>query len=77
MSSQLRQIRTPNGEKRFKRSEWLTVQQMTSYFSHLSVLHKSGRIVENEDDDAQDVAMLKEALDRQQMKHEVASNLEL
>ena len=78
VSSQLRKIRTPNGEKRFKRSEWLTVQQVTSYFSRLSVLHKSGRIVENEDDDdAEDVAMLKEALDRRQMSHDVASNLDL
>ena len=77
VSSQLRQIRNPNGEKRFKRSEWLTAQQITSCFSRLSVLHKSGRIVENEDDDAEDVAMLKEALDRQQMSHDVASNLDL
>ena len=78
VSSQLRKIRTPNVEKRFKRSEWLTVQQVTSYFSRLSVLHKSGRIVENEDDDdAEDVAMLKEALDRRQMSYDVASNLDL
>lgn len=77
MSSQLRKIRTPNGEKRFKRSEWLTAQQITSYFSRLSVLQKSGRMVENEDDDAEDVTMFEEALDRQQMSHDVASNLDL
>lgn len=77
VSSQLRKIRTPNGEKRFKRSEWLTVQQITSYFSHLTVLQKSGRMVENEDDDAEDVTMFEEALDRQQMSHDVASNLDL
>lgn len=77
VSSQLRKIRTPNGEKRFKRSEWLTVQQITSYFSRLSVLQKSGRMVENEDDDAEDVTMFEEALDRQQMSHDVASNLDL
>lgn len=77
VSSQLRKIRTPNGQKRFKRSEWLTVQQITSYVSRLSVLQKSGRMVENEDDDAEDVTMFEEALDRQQMSHDVASNLDL
>lgn len=53
------------------------MQQITSYFSRLSVLQKSGRMVENEDDDAEDVTMFEEALDRQQMSHDVASNLDL
>ena len=43
VASKLRSVRTQDGGKMFQRSEWLTVQQVKSYFSRLSVLHRNGR----------------------------------
>ncbi|XP_078382539.1 uncharacterized protein LOC144665220 [Oculina patagonica] len=78
VSSQLRTMRTPDGKKRFQRSYWLTVQQITSYFSRLSVLHRSGRILESaEDVDDEEVAMIEEALERQQMSNNISTNLDM
>lgn len=70
VSSLLRKMKTPNGEKRFQRSEWLTVQQITSYFSRLSVLHRSGRTLESAEDD-------EEALQRRQVSSKIVNNLEI
>ena len=69
LSAQLRSVRNPNGRKMFKKSEWLTAQQVTSYFSHLSVLYRSGRFSRDaEDKDVEEIAMLEEALLRQKTK---------
>ena len=51
VSSQLRNMRTTDGNKIFHWSEWLTTQQITSYFSRLSILQRSGRLVENEEEE--------------------------
>ena len=64
----------------FQRSEWLTVQQVTSYFSRLSVLHRSGRFSRNKEDkedDVEEIMMLEEALSRQGLNEDITSNLEL
>lgn len=62
----------------FKKSEWLTAQQVTSYFSRLSVLYRSGRFSRDaEDKDVEEIAMLEEALSRQKMNENITSNLEL
>ena len=78
VSSQLRSVRNPDGVKMFKKSEWLTAQQVTSYFSRLSVLYRSGRFSRDaEDKDVEEIAMLEEALSRQKMNKNITSNLEL
>ena len=78
VSSQLRSVRNPDGVKMFKKSEWLTAQQVISYFSRLSVLYRSGRFSRDaEDKDVEEIAMLEEALSRQKMNENITSNLEL
>ena len=78
VSYQLRSVRNPDGGKMFNKSEWLTAQQVTSYFSRLSVLHRSGRFSRDaEDKDVEEIAMLEEALSRQKIKENITSNLEL
>ena len=80
VASKLRSVRTQDGGKMFQRSEWLTVQQVKSYFSRLSVLHRSGRFSrnkENKEDDVEEIVMLEEALSRQGLNEDIISNLEL
>ena len=78
VSSPIWTTRTPDGEKSFQRSDWLTVQQITRYFSRLSVLRQSGRILESaEEDDAEDVSMIEEALHRQKMGNNIATNVDI
>ena len=78
--SKLRSIRTQDGGKTFQRFEWLTVQQVKSYFSRLSILHQSGRFSRNKEDiedDVEEIVMLEEALSRQGLNEDITSNLEL
>ena len=77
VSSRLRNLKTTNGKKKmFQRSEWLTAQQIANYFSRLSVLHRSGRRVENEEEEAEDATMVGEVLNRQRLAEEIIINLE-
>ena len=77
VSSRLRNLRTTNGKKKmFQRSEWLTAQQIANYFSRLSVLHRSGRRVENEEEEAEEATMVGEVLNRQRLAEEIIINLE-
>ena len=76
VSSQLRNMRTTDGNKMFHRSEWLTAQQITSYFSRLSILQRSGRLVENEEEEDEEVAMIDDVLQRQRVAEELAISTE-
>ena len=51
-------LRDSSGKKRFQKKEWLTTLQISRYFSRLSTLNKSERLIRgtgatspNEDDD--------------------------
>ena len=80
VTSKLRSVRTQDGGKMFQRSEWLTVQQVKSYFSRLSVLQRSGRFSRNKEDkedDVEEIVMLEEALSRKGLNEDITSNLEL
>ena len=55
-------LRDISGKKRFQRKEWLTTLQISRYFSRLSTLNKSGRLIRdtdatspNDDEDEDDV----------------------
>ena len=76
VSSRLRNLRTTDGKKMFQTSEWLTAQQIANYFSRLSVLHRSGRRVENEEEEAEEATMVDEVLNRQRLAEEIIINLE-
>ena len=44
VAKRMRTLRPANGEKMFGKTDWLTEQQITRYFSRLSALSKSGRL---------------------------------
>ena len=41
----LKGLRDSSGKKRFQKDEWLTIAQISRYFSRLSTLNKSGRLL--------------------------------
>ena len=57
---------TRNGKKKvFDRSEWLSVQQVKSYFSRLSVLQRKGILIDdNEEEQNEEVEMIEEEIRR-------------
>ena len=70
VSSRMKSLKTNDGKKRlFDRSDWLTAQQVRSYFSRLSVLQKCGKLQacdgDDDDDDDDEIEALEEALERQ------------
>ena len=72
-----------SGKKRFQKKEWLTTVQISRYFSRLSTLHKSGRLLDDtaaasahadDDGDEDDQALATEATvfkTRQQIRREL------
>lgn len=79
VSSRMKTLRTDDGKKRlFERSDWLTVQQVKSYFSRLSVLNKCGKLHQCDavtDDD--EIDMLVEVLERQKKVDAIQCAIEL
>ena len=48
----MKELRDSSGKKRFQKKEWLTTLQISHYFSRLSTLNKSGRLIRIHDTDA-------------------------
>ena len=42
-------LRDSSGKKRFQKKEWFTTLQISHYFSRLSTLNKSGRLIRDTD----------------------------
>ena len=76
ISSQLRNTRATDRNKMFQRSEWLTTQQITSYFSQPGVLQRSDRLEENEEEEDEEVAMIDKVLQGQRVAEELAISTE-
>ena len=62
VAMRMKGLRDISGKKRFQRKEWLTTLQISRYFSRLSTLNKSGRLIRdtdatspNDDEDEDDV----------------------
>ena len=71
-----------HGKKKvFDRSEWLSVQQIKSYFSRLSVLQKRGKLklteYGQEEEENEEVKMMEEALKRESLCDCVREEVEL
>jgi hypothetical protein len=78
VSSQMRSMRSADGKKKmFSQSEWLTVQQITSYFSRLNTLYKSGTIADHDEDDDEALDMYAEATNRKMLAEHIKHELEL
>ena len=45
VATRMRGLRDSSGKKRFHKKEWLTTAQISRYFSRLSTLNKSGRLL--------------------------------
>ena len=74
----MRSMRSADGKKKmFSQSEWLTVQQITSYFSRLNTLYKSGTIVDHDEDDDEALDMYAEATNRKMLAENIKHELEL
>ena len=69
VAARIRNIR--RGKKIFDRFEWLSVQQVKSYFSRLSVLQKRGKLKlikhGKEEEENEEIEMMEEALKRQSL----------
>ena len=62
VAMRMKGLRDISGKKRFQKKEWLTTLQISRYFSRLSTLNKSGRLIRdtaatspNDDEDEDDV----------------------
>lgn len=77
VSSGIKSLKTDDGKsKLFECSDWLTAQQVKSYFSRLSVLNKCGKL--HADDIADDeIQVLEEALVRQEKVDAIHCAIEL
>ena len=79
VAARIRNIR--RGKKKiFDRSEWLSVQQVKSYFSRLSVLQKRGKlklIKHGKEEENEEIEMMEEALKRQSLLDCVREEVEL
>lgn len=68
-------------KKLFDKSQWLTAQQVKSYFSRLSVLQKTGKLslTENEEEEEadQEIEMMQEAFNRHSLFERVREEVEL
>ena len=71
ISSKLKNLRSEDGKKLFSKEEWLTTQQVASYFSRMSVLNKSGRL-RLSDEEVTDGTNEDEAMkEREEMVYEI------
>ena len=80
VAARIRNIR--RGKKKiFDRSEWLSAQQVKSYFSRLSVLQKRGKLKlinhGKEEEENEEIKMMEEALRRQSLLDSVREEVEL
>ncbi len=68
-----------NGKKKvFDKSEWLSVQQVKSYFSRLSVVQRKGILIDdNEEQQNQEVEMIEEEIRRYSLLNCVREEVEL
>ena len=77
VSSAIKSLKTEDGKsKLFERSEWLTAQQVKSYFSRLSVLNKCGTLYACNTDN-EDIDVLEEALVPQESVNAIHYAIEL
>lgn len=77
VSSAIKSLKTEDGKsKLFERSEWLTAQQVKSYFLRLSVLNRCGKLGACNTDD-EDIDMVEEALVRQERVNDIHYAIEL
>lgn len=80
VSSRIKSLKTNDGKKRlFDRSDWLTAQQVRSYFSRLSVLQRCGKLQTcgEDDDDDDEIKALEEALERQKKVDAIYYDVEI
>ena len=62
VATRMKGLRDSTGKKRFQKKEWLTTVQISRYFSRLSTLNKTGRLLRHtvvasphaDDDDDED-----------------------
>ena len=82
VAMRMKGLRDGRGKKRFQKKEWLTSLQISRYFSRLSTLNKSGRLIHDTDatspnagdDEDEDDALTTEATairTRQQIRREL------
>ena len=77
-TNQIKTKKTEAGDIAFSREEWLTVQQVKSYFARLSSLKRNGalnRIDPNVDLDT--LNMVTETVERQQLKECIEREMQL
>lgn len=67
------------GKKVFDKSQWLSAQQVKSYFSRLSVLQRSGKLKDHQgdEDEDQEIDMLEDAIGRQNLMDCVREEVEI
>ncbi|CAB3989975.1 Transposon TX1 uncharacterized 149 kDa [Paramuricea clavata] len=77
VAARIRCIR--NGKKKgFDKSEWLSVQQVKTYFSRLSVLQRKGILIDdNEEEQNEEVEMIEEEIRRYSLLDCVREEVEL
>ena len=82
VAMRMKGLRDSSGKKRFQKKEWLTSLQISRYFSRLSTLNKSGRLIRDtdatspnaDDDEDEDDVLTTEATairTRQQIRREL------
>ena len=76
----MRELQNDSGKRRFEKKEWLNTAQISRYFSKLSTLNKSGRLLHNTaaapppaDKDEDDISTIEASTIRmrQQMRREL------
>ena len=83
VATRMRTLRSANGEKMFGKTDWLTEQQITRYFSRLSALNKSGQLQHEEiagqvsDEEGDDVDDLVAEVDMVRTRRQIRRDLEL
>ena len=83
VATRMRTLRTANGEKMFGKTDWLTEQQITQYFSRLSALNKSGQLQRKEiasqvsDEEGDDVDDFVAEADMVRTRRQIRRDLEL
>ena len=82
VATHLKGLRDDSSKKKFQKEEWLTTVQISRYFSRLSILNKSGRLLRDtapapphsdDDDEEDDISTKKTAViwTRQQIRHKL------
>jgi hypothetical protein len=75
VSARMRSVR--KGQKKvFDKSEWLSTQQVKSYFSRLSVQQRKGSLKQDEEEE-EDIEMMEEAIRRHSLFASIREELEL